>query len=544
MLASKTLLQNRYFIVRQIGQGGMGAVYQAIDKRLGSTVALKESFFDDDRLRKAFEREARLLASLRHSALPKVSDHFTEGDGQFLVMEFIPGNDLSKMLKRRDSPFPVEKVLVWGDQLLDALEYLHSQQPPIIHRDIKPQNLKLTDREEIILLDFGLAKNTPQQKSRVTAGGSVIGYTPHYAPLEQIHGSGTDCRSDLYGLAATLYHLLTGVEPVDAMTRAVAALEGRPDPLRLASDLNPDVPPAIAAVLMKAMALNREHRYASAADMRLGLREAGRPYMPGSEGEKTASFKPLQIVAPRPQDRQEPEFAADPYHTLEIAPSPDMPTERPLQVDISDLPTIQTLANEASESATPSAASTSSPPPAPEIISAPVEIDVQLQTPQPDGSVPSQPAIQIEAQMSPIEITEVVETQRPTRPTPALPITKVGGPKKSGLRMPVLALIAVLAAGIIVYLVIQFGAPMMIREGPKEFQAGQFALTKENASLRSGPDANSPQLGYLRENARVKIVERAAGNWYKVQLIDRWDKKTANAEEGYMHSDSLKDRAQ
>src|SRR2546421_5688347 len=139
MLTNDTVLQGRYRIVRQLGQGGMGTVYEAIDERLDNTVALKETLFTDERLRKQFEREARLLARLHHPALPKVFDHFSEGDGQFLVMQFVPGEDLWEMLRERKSFFPPEEVLMWGDQLLDALDYLHSQEPSIIHRDIKPQ---------------------------------------------------------------------------------------------------------------------------------------------------------------------------------------------------------------------------------------------------------------------------------------------------------------------------------------------------------------------------------------------------------------------
>src|SRR6201999_954388 len=133
-------------------------------------------------------------------------------------MQFIPGDDLSQMIARKQGPFPPDQVLLWGDQLLDALDYLHTQDPQVIHRDIKPQNLKLTARGQIILLDFGLAKGTPLQVSRVSSSGSIFGYTPSYAPLEQIHGTGTDERSDLYSLAATLYALLTGGPPPDALS--------------------------------------------------------------------------------------------------------------------------------------------------------------------------------------------------------------------------------------------------------------------------------------------------------------------------------------
>src|SRR5829696_1986355 len=127
MLIADTLLQNRYRILRLLGQGGMGAVYEAMDERLDAVVALKETLFADERLRKQFEREARLLARMHHPALPRVSDHFSEGDGQFLVMQYIDGDDLAQQMTLKRGPFPVEQVLTWGDQLLDALDYLHTQ---------------------------------------------------------------------------------------------------------------------------------------------------------------------------------------------------------------------------------------------------------------------------------------------------------------------------------------------------------------------------------------------------------------------------------
>ena len=158
MLEPETILQDRYRIVGQLGQGGMGAVYEAIDQRLDAKVALKETLFTDELLRRQFEREARLLARLHHAALPRVSDHFTEGGGEFLVMQYVPGDDLNGIMAKQQGPFPQEQVAVWADQLLDALDYLHTHDPQIIHRDIKPQNLKLTGRGQIVLLDFGLAK--------------------------------------------------------------------------------------------------------------------------------------------------------------------------------------------------------------------------------------------------------------------------------------------------------------------------------------------------------------------------------------------------
>jgi serine/threonine protein kinase len=298
MLAADTLLQNRYTVVRPIGKGGMGAVYLAKDQRLRSTVALKETFFEDPAMLKAFEREAALLANLRHSALPRVIDHFTEDQGQFLVMEFIPGDDLEEMLKARGSAFSPTEVLGWADQLLDALDYLHTQEPQIIHRDIKPQNMKLTARGQIILLDFGLAKGTAGEMSQVAGTGSIMGYTPTYAPLEQIHSTGTDPRSDLYSLAATLYHLLTGVTPPDALFRASAVIGGQSDPLRPAHEINPQVSPAVSAVLTRAMSLHSEQRPATAAEMRLELSQASLSPVMASSSSDTATVIVAQPDAP------------------------------------------------------------------------------------------------------------------------------------------------------------------------------------------------------------------------------------------------------
>jgi serine/threonine protein kinase len=270
----------------------MGTVFEAIDQRLDTTVALKETLFADERLRRQFEREARLLARLHHPALPRVSDHFSEGDGQFLVMQYIAGDDLSEMLSKRNGPFPSDQVLSWTDQLLDALDYLHTQEPQIIHRDIKPQNLKLTTRGQIILLDFGLAKGQVGDLSRPTTTASIFGYTPNYAPLEQIQGLGTDPRSDIYALSATVYHLMTGVKPPDALTRAAALVNGQPDPLVSASEANSAVSGQVSEVLQRAMAQNREQRYRSAAEMRRSLGGADQPATATSRAEAATVLFP------------------------------------------------------------------------------------------------------------------------------------------------------------------------------------------------------------------------------------------------------------
>jgi serine/threonine protein kinase len=273
VLDAKSVLQGRYIIDHLIGKGGMGEVYLAVDKRLGHQVALKRTFFTDDEvLAAAFEREARTLASLRHPVLPKVSDHFTENAEQFLVMEYIAGEDLSKRIELSKKAFPMNWVLFWADELLEALAYLHSQNPSIIHRDIKPQNLKLTSDNHIILLDFGLAKNNAG--AAINSTGSVVGYTPHYASMEQIRGLGTTPQSDIYSLSATLYQLLTNVIPPDALKRADDIVNGRPDSIAPLFSLNPTISVAISDVILRGMALRAPERFANAREMQKALREA------------------------------------------------------------------------------------------------------------------------------------------------------------------------------------------------------------------------------------------------------------------------------
>lgn len=268
----------------------MGAVYEALDTRLRSTVALKQTLVGGDQLLKAFEREAQLLSNLQHPALPHVIDYFSEEHGQFLVMQYIAGEDLGGMLKRERRPAPLETVLAWADQLLDVLAYLHANDPPIVHRDIKPDNLKLTSRGTLVLLDFGLAKGSTSAMTRA-ATGSILGYTPSFAPLEQIRGLGTDVRSDLYSAAATLYALLSAETPTDALTRADSILNGSGDPLRRLDSINPSVSPAVADVLHSALALKRDDRPATASEMRSRLAAAASGHV--HPAHSAAAFAPL-----------------------------------------------------------------------------------------------------------------------------------------------------------------------------------------------------------------------------------------------------------
>jgi serine/threonine protein kinase len=276
VFAESEVLQGRYRMVRQLGAGGMGAVYEALDERLQVTVAIKETFAVENRLRRQFEREARLLARLSHPALPRVSDYFTEHGRAFLVMQFIAGDDLGQIISAQPGPFPRAQVLAWADQLLDALVYLHTRERQIIHRDIKPHNLKLSSSGQIALLDFGLAKTHTADQSTTQSYISVFGYTRRYSPLEQIQDQGTSPQSDIYALGATLYHLLTGIKPPDALARAAALANSKPDPLISAEEIQSIVGAQLAAVLNKAMALHASDRFENAIRFREALRGLGR----------------------------------------------------------------------------------------------------------------------------------------------------------------------------------------------------------------------------------------------------------------------------
>lgn len=276
VLAPDTILQSRYQVVRQLGRGGMGAVYEAIDLRLGHTVALKQTLTEDPELWKQFEREARLMAQLSHPVLPRVSDYFTERNRAFFVMQFIDGSDLAEIIAQQPGPFPCQAVVAWADQLLDALIYLHSHDRQIVHRDIKPHNLKVTPLGRIVLLDFGLAKSQSNGSAENEFSRSIFGYTPRYAPLEQIQDLGTSPQSDIYALGATLYHLLTGAKPPDALTRATALISSRPNPLKPAHEINSAVSVELSDILSRAMQQNPNERFTSALEFREALRALGR----------------------------------------------------------------------------------------------------------------------------------------------------------------------------------------------------------------------------------------------------------------------------
>ena len=264
-------LQDRYRITHEIGEGGMGRVYRAEDMRLNQIVAIKEALSPSDesaqliaaRVR-AFQREAHLLAGrIKHHAIPRVIDHFQIGTTWYIVMDYVDGESLEQQLKQRGAPFSLKEVLLWTGQLLKILESLHSGTPPIIHRDIKPSNIKVKDNK-VCLLDFGLAKQLTGTKK-----STVAMFTPAFAAPEQMDNREPTAQSDLYSVGATMYYLLSNVEPMSASERSIAIACGGTDPLPHLKDIvRTEIPDEITDLIMSAMSLRPDERPFKAETMR------------------------------------------------------------------------------------------------------------------------------------------------------------------------------------------------------------------------------------------------------------------------------------
>lgn len=272
-LSAQTVLRERYRITDIVGHGGMGCVYRAADLRLpGRFCAVKEVHIDPTQSAEAqvqshdqFLREASILAQLDHPGLPKVSDFFTEGNREYLVMDFVPGQDLKQVIDdhvRANRFIDEANVLAWSEQIIDALVYLHGRTPPALHRDIKPSNIKLTPDNRIKLVDFGLVKLlAPGDRTLTLLQGRG---TALYTPLEQYGGDSghTSPASDIYALGATLYHLLANQPPPQAKTRFL-------DPQALAAPhaINPAVSKTVSDAVCWAMAMHPDERPADVATL-------------------------------------------------------------------------------------------------------------------------------------------------------------------------------------------------------------------------------------------------------------------------------------
>ena len=305
-LKTGDVLRGRYRIRERIGQGGMGNIYLADDLRLeGRRCALKEVEHDRTvpskllkEARQQFLHEATVLARLDHPNLPKVSDFFSVGPRDYLVMDYIPGKDLRGMMldaKQNNTFLSEENVLNWANQLADALTYLHSQTPPLVHRDVKPSNLKVNPNGLLKLVDFGLVKALVPDEMTITV---IQGRgTALYTPLEQYGGDGlhTDVRSDIYAFGCTLYHLLTNTPPADARQRFLHP-ESMPQPRKL----NPAISPRTERAILWAMELHPDDRPGTAEDLRqflIGTREL--PVRPQTQLRSKNSF--LDIVRGKPE---------------------------------------------------------------------------------------------------------------------------------------------------------------------------------------------------------------------------------------------------
>jgi eukaryotic-like serine/threonine-protein kinase len=277
-LAPGTILRERYKIIELVGRGGMGATYRAEDLRLqGRFCAVKEALpaldaspSDLKQSREQFYQEASTLARLDHANLPKVSDYFSQDDRDYLVMDFVPGQDLKELLTtalREGHPLAESQVLSWAEQLCSALRYMHTQDPPVLHRDIKPSNIKITPAGSVKLVDFGLVKvllPDDQRTITVVQGRGTV----QYIPLEQYGGDTghTDARSDIYSLGATLYHLLTGQPPLEAKQRFL-----KPHSMPAPRDLNPLLSPQTERCILWCLAMHPDDRPANIAALEAEL---------------------------------------------------------------------------------------------------------------------------------------------------------------------------------------------------------------------------------------------------------------------------------
>jgi serine/threonine-protein kinase len=264
----------------------MGAVYLAEDIRFHKPVAIKENLDSTPEAKQQFEVEAQILAALKHTVLPRVFDYFQESSGrQYLAMDYVEGNDLQEMIERQGA-LPEQQVVPWMLHICDALAYLHGQRPhPVIHRDIKPGNIKITPDGSVALVDFGIAKVHHAGQKTVRAARAA---TPGYSPPEQ-YGPGTDARSDIYALGATIYHLLTGTLPPESITLTPTS------PLPPPHSLNRALSPAIERIILKAMALDPNHRYQSALEMKQALAALAQP----KPSTVAPAMAPASLACPR-----------------------------------------------------------------------------------------------------------------------------------------------------------------------------------------------------------------------------------------------------
>lgn len=288
-LSVGSILANRYKVIAIVSDdGGMARVYEVRDVNgsPSSTWAMKQlrprdSKADPRESIDLFNKEADLLRSLSHHNIPQFRDRFDEDGNAYLVLEFISGQPISKVLLGRGRPLDEEEVMRWGFQICEVLEYLHTRHPPIIYRDLKPDNLMVTSDGVVKIIDFGIARTHKKGKAKDT----VLMGTEAYAPPEQYGAGQTDARADVYALGATMYHLLTNNYPPNAR------LPIEPTPIRT---LNPKISRDAERIVVRAMQKDRSQRYQSAAEMR----DAIAVVVPGVEHKDKSDRRPAPVVAP------------------------------------------------------------------------------------------------------------------------------------------------------------------------------------------------------------------------------------------------------
>ncbi len=294
-LTKGTLLKDRYRIERLLSRGGMGAVYQGFDLTLKIAVAIKENFFVTPESLAQFEQEALILARLHHRNLPRVSDHFTFKKQQYLVMDFVQGKDLQQLVEEH-GVLDESQGLNYIIQICDAVSYLHRQTPPIIHRDIKPQNIKITPQGRAVLVDFGIAK-VAEDDSHTRTGAQAV--TPGFSPPEQYGGlTGTTAVSDVYALGATLYAMLTGKKPPDSIVLLTNAARYEPP-----DTINPALSGQVSQAITHAMQPQREERPQSVAkwlkELEAILDSPTQPQLTGDDTMTAETAPAGWLVGPR-----------------------------------------------------------------------------------------------------------------------------------------------------------------------------------------------------------------------------------------------------
>lgn len=306
MSATTELLQEgRYRIDATIAETSESAVFQGYDTVRNAKVVVKEivvkmnkvtTLAQQENLKLNFVNQAKILATVKHDSLVQVEDYFSEIGRQFLVLESVDGDDLESAVKANGKGFSVKEVAAWADQILDALKYLHALEPPLIHKFVRPKNIRKLPDGRVKLLAHGMHSSDGSVSTSIAPGGDDAGVLNFSAleiiwegldsasqkviasgydeQSEKILKSAPDARSDVYSVGATLYFILTGKAPVDPLERSIEMLDGKADPLAKPSELNPEIPEQVNDAIVKALMIKREDRHDSASAMRIALRAA------------------------------------------------------------------------------------------------------------------------------------------------------------------------------------------------------------------------------------------------------------------------------